>query len=144
MKLYQCAFDGVSTHSYPTPSGLETTTRSRHIVLGQQILLSTIHNMGLLLSTEEKRNLTTSNSNLGNTCEDTIPPSYRCFQVVFATLHSLSDYYGIQHSDFPPDFELQLLIDTALEGLQSCESRKRAQSNNDNPLAVHFNTAPCA
>jgi hypothetical protein len=148
LQLYQCAFEGVSIHEYPTSSGLDKLFRSRQIVLGLQILLSAIHNMGLLLSSEEKRNSLIKDTEMSNVADnsnrDALPPSYRCFQVVFATLHSLSDYYGIEHSDFPLDFELQLVIDTALEGLHICESPRSGQVNDNNPWAIHSDTAPSA
>jgi hypothetical protein len=148
LRLYRCAFEGVSVHNYPSrPSELDKTSLSRQIVLGQQLLLSTIHNMGLLLGSEEKsKSLIGMTENNSNSNRDSLPSSYRCFQIAFATIQSLSVYYGIQHSDFPPDFELQLVIDTALHELQSSESRKKSQSNDDddNPWIVHSDTAPCA
>jgi hypothetical protein len=115
------------------------------IVLSLQIVLGIAQNMGMLLSTEDENNwlieeteMNTNNNCGNNSSSDTRPSSFRCFQVVFATLHSLSDYYGIQHSDFPPHFELQLVIDSALGGL----SRKPGQRNVDS--AFHSKLAPCA
>jgi hypothetical protein len=162
LRLYQCAFDGVSSILDYTmsSSGLDKTLYSRQVVLRQQLLLSTIHNMGLLISsTEEERNSClhdvtvkkNPNNNINNgsnvansSIESQRPTSYRCFQVVFATLHSLGDYYGIQPSDFPSDFELQVVIDTALERLQNCPSSSSSSTTTKGQNAIHPGTAPCA
>jgi hypothetical protein len=149
LQLYECALEGVSSTydcilAYP---GLDKTLHARQLVLRQQLLLSSTHNMGLLLGNiEEERsarldvetrmNPNNSNSNFATTSRDVLPTSYRCFQVVFASLHSLSDYYGIQHSDFPSDFELQVVVDTALERLQICHP---LSGSGQNP-----SMAPCA
>jgi hypothetical protein len=143
LQLYQCSYQGVSNYDYPSPSGLDKTVHSRRVVLGQQLVLSVAHNMGLLLSTEEKRIMSLieeagMNSNYNTSNSDCKFSSYRCFQVVFATLHSLRDYYGIRHSDFPSDFEMQLVIDTALEGL-ACKNKYDKYLD-----ALHSDTAPCA
>jgi hypothetical protein len=146
LQLYQCSYKGASNFDYPSPAGLDKTVHSRQIVLGQQLVLSIVHNMGLLLSTEEQRRkslveeteMNPIDNNGKNSNSDCQFSSYRCFQVVFATLHSLRDYYGIRHSDFPSDFEMQLVIDTALEGLSH-------KNNYDKYLdALHSDTAPCA
>jgi hypothetical protein len=160
LRLYQRAFEGLSSIHDDTmsSSGLDNTIRSRRIVLRQQLLLSTGHNMGLLLlSTEENRTLlnedndpemTVPDSSCSNICnKDTtqqFPSSHRCFQVVFATIHALSDYYGIQHSDFPSDFDLQLVIDTALEGLQSCHPLRGTATTTTGHNAVPYDMAPSA
>jgi hypothetical protein len=146
LQLYQCSYHGVSNHDYPSPSALDKTVHSRQVVLGQQLVLSIAHNMGLLLSTEEQRRkslveeteMISTDNNVKNSNSDCKFSSYRCFQVVFATLHLLRTYYGIQHRDFPSDFELQLVINTALEGLS------RTNNYGEYPGDLHSDTAPCA
>jgi hypothetical protein len=109
LRLYQCAYDGLSSHEYTTFPPTMTVYRSRFIVLGQRLLLSTLHNTGLLLRIFE------GESSVRTTFSAT--SSIKCFQVVLATVHSMKDYCGINQRDFPHDFDLDMVIQTALEQL---------------------------
>jgi hypothetical protein len=137
LRLYQCAFQGISNQEY-NPASLHRSkdASSNQVILGQRLLLSVVHNMGLLLCDEEVR------QNHHKIPSFSLPSAHRCFQVVFATIHSLRDYYGIQLGDFPAEFELQLVIDTALERLGICQGT--GGEDDENTPGGHSATAPCA
>ncbi|KAG7340942.1 hypothetical protein IV203_030557 [Nitzschia inconspicua] len=147
LRLYQCAFEGVSNQEFPTSPPLhERSCRTSRVILAQRLILSVAHNMGLLLSGMELRDVgmgIAGSDNNHNSRASRRPSSHRCFQVVFATVHSLRDYYGIQHEDFPADFDLQLVINTALERLEICPSDVPS-GHSDNAVFTHSATAPCA
>lgn len=149
LRLYQCAYQGISNHDFSSSPLCKKSSRTQHIILGQQLQLSVLHNMGLLLTQEEALNEQLQETGDGrHQQQQQLPSAHRCFQLVFAVVHSLRDYYGIGHDDFPADFDLQLAIDVALDHLHHNNTmvpggRGQGRRINDGG-DVHFSTAPCA
>jgi hypothetical protein len=128
LRLYQCAYQGLTYHDYQFQSIGNKGYRSQFVILGQRLLLSTMHNTGLLLRALEEGSRQSGTKTLSSRSTS----SSRCFQLVLTTVHSMEQYYGIKHSDFPYDFDLDMVIQTALELLSIV-------GNNNNCFA-----APCA
>jgi hypothetical protein len=126
--LYQCVYDGIDTHEYSQRQACEET-QTKQMVFKQRLLLSVLHNMGILFGGLEGS---------ATTQRQWQSTSFRCFQLVFATLHSLKDYYGIEKSDFPNDFDAQLVVETALDQLSICPD------SSGSSIDRNVNTAPCA